>query len=48
MKMQMSENDLERVSIKKFPVYILFLFIFSGQAFLGIFLWQNVTCSLHQ
>ena len=37
MKMQMSENDLERVSIKKSPVYILFLFIVSAQAFLGIF-----------
>ena len=37
MKIQMSENDLERMSIKKSPVYIPFLFIFSGQAFLGIF-----------
>ena len=35
--MQMSENDLEGTSIKKSPVYILFLFIVSAQAFLGIF-----------
>ena len=36
MKMQMSENDLERALIKKSPVYIRFLFIVSARAFLGI------------
>ena len=41
MKMQMSKNDLEMVSIKKFPVNILFLFIVSAQAFLRHFFYDK-------